>query len=108
MKEIQITKHNKHTLQREIDIHASLDHPNVIKLYEYEVTSEECIIIMELAEINLHHFIAHSNLHSNDLIVSLIAAICYGRHSERIELHSFTGGFAQRHQTIKCTNYIKL
>ena len=76
MKEIQITKHNRNTLMREIEIHSMLKNENVIGLIEFEVSAEECLLILELAELNLHQFIAKHHLNCNFELVELLAKIC--------------------------------
>lgn len=59
---------------REVDIHKELNHPNIIKLidYEYKVNKSKIFIAMELADTDLKKLIENDTLGDKKKIFEMI------------------------------------
>lgn len=74
--------------EKEFKIHATLNHPNIIRLLDSFETLTEIVFVTEFADIDLHKYLKRKNAHFNEsqiqkLAIDLISALCY-LHSNRV------------------------
>lgn len=57
LKELVNLEKNKDIISREIKIHSSFNHPNIVKIFHHESTLSHVYILMEFCEMNLNQLI---------------------------------------------------
>ena len=57
LKEMVNLPKRKDIIDREIEIHSNLDHPNIVKIIKHEVSNTHVFLLQEYLEMNLNQYI---------------------------------------------------
>ena len=79
---------NPDKIYKEIEIHLTLNHPNILKLYDYKEDNNNFFLIMDLCKMNLKSYIKNNSIKSENDIFNIFIQILDGTYFLHINNYS--------------------
>ena len=79
---------NPDKIYKEIEIHLTLNHPNILKLYDYKEDDNNFFLIMDLCKMNLKSYIKNNNIKTENDIFNIFIQILDGTYFLHINNYS--------------------